>query len=159
MSEPELSKDIISYIEKIKDLLSIDIFPNILMDCTKNEILTLWLLYRKREVNMSQAAEYIGVPLNTATGIIARMEKRGLVIRERSMEDKRVVIIRFGAEGEKLIQAVIKEMIYYAGKIFASLDSEEIQLMIRISDKLLEVLKEERLKEKKVSKIRKIEIL
>ena len=41
----------------------------------------------KTQVNMTEIAEYIHVPLNTATGIINRMEKNGLIERTRSQED------------------------------------------------------------------------
>ena len=69
---------IIDYIEEIKELLSSDIWENIFLNCSKNEVFIFWLLYRKNEVNMTEAAEYIHVPLNTATGIIGRMERNGL---------------------------------------------------------------------------------
>ena len=64
-----------NYIEEVKELLSTEIWENIFLDCTKNEVLIFWLLYRKSEVNMSEIAEYIHVPLNTATGVVGRMER------------------------------------------------------------------------------------
>lgn len=160
MKNKELPDEIIHYIEAIKDLLSAEIWNNLLLDCTKNEIFTLWLIYQKQEVNMSQIAEYIHAPLNTATGVIARMEKKKLIVRERSMEDKRVVIIRLGEQGEQQLHAIIKEIMYYAGKVFAAFNQEELSLLMRMWEKLLKVLKEERDKEgKKKSRVRKIEIL
>ena len=95
----ELEKSIFEYIDKIKDVLSADIWKNILLNCTKNELLILWLLYQQKEVTMTQAAEYIHAPLNTATGIITRMEKRNLLIRKRSEEDKRVVTLQLDDQG------------------------------------------------------------
>ena len=93
---------IADYIEEVKELLSSDIWENIFLNCSKNEVLIYWLLYRKREVNMTEIAEYIHVPLNTATGIINRMEKNDFIIRTRSKEDKRVVLIGFSEKGKEL---------------------------------------------------------
>ena len=85
---------IVDYIEEVKELLSSDLWDNIFLNCSKNEILIFWLLYQRSEVNMTEIAEYIHTPLNTATGIIDRMEKKELVVRTRSKEDKRVVLLQ-----------------------------------------------------------------
>ena len=103
MFEMDFEKEIIPYIDTLENLFTSEFWGNLLLDCTKNELFVLWLLYKKKEVNMTQVAEYIHVPLNTATGIIARMEKRKLVSRQRSDEDKRVVTITFGEDGQKQI--------------------------------------------------------
>ena len=83
-SSEEVLKGFTDYIEEIKELLSLDLWSNIFLNCTKNEVLIFWLLYQKGEVNMSEIAEYIHVPLNTATGIVSRMEKKGLIERNHS---------------------------------------------------------------------------
>ena len=79
------------YIDQIKVLISPETWENILLDCSKNELLILLLLYRRTNINMTQIAEYIEVPLNTATGIVARMEKKQMVCRERGKEDKELL--------------------------------------------------------------------
>ena len=79
MDEKIAEEGVYAYVEQIKELISSDLWGNLLLDCSKNEILVLWFLYRQQEVNMTQIAEYIHVPLNTATGIVARMEKKKLL--------------------------------------------------------------------------------
>lgn len=155
----ELEKEFMPYIDTLESLVISDFWSNLLLDCTKNELLVLWLLYKKDEVNMTQVADYIHVPLNTATGIITRMEKRKLVNRERSQQDKRIVTIVFGEEGQKQIQNVISQMIYYAGKVFSTFTTEEIALITKMADKLIAVMKEERNKMQDVPSVKKIEIL
>lgn len=56
---------IFEYIDKIKYLLSPEIWGNGLFNCSKNEVFVL-LLYRRSDVNMTQIADYLRVPLNTA---------------------------------------------------------------------------------------------
>jgi DNA-binding MarR family transcriptional regulator len=152
----EFEQEIYRFVDSIKDLLSPEIWENILLDCSKNEILVLWLLYRQKEANMSQIAEYIHVPLNTATGIITRMEKRKLVIRERSIEDKRIVTIRLGEQGLAQIQAIIREISYYGTQVCAAFNQDEMDLFFRMMQKLMEIMRQERKTETAKSKIRKI---
>lgn len=156
--ETQMEQEIYNFVDQIKELLSPRIWENILLDCSKNEILILWLVYRQEEVNMTQIADYIHVPLNTATGIIARMEKRGLVIRERSAEDKRVVTIRLGEQGAGQIQAVLKEMMYYAGRVMEEFTEEEMGLLFRMLHKLLCIMQETRGKESVRKGIKRIKI-
>lgn len=100
---------IFEYVEEVKELLSSDLWENIFLNCSKNEVLIFWLLYRKREVNMTEIAEYIHVPLNTATGIVNRMEKGGFIVRTRSTEDKRVVLIGFSEKGMAQFEKLVRD--------------------------------------------------
>lgn len=143
ITQEGFEQEIYQFIDKIKDLLSPQIWDNILLDCSKNEILILWLLYRRGTVNMSQIAEYIHVPLNTATGIVARMEKRELVIRERSAEDKRIVFIRSGTKGTEQMQAMIREFMHYGTLLMANFSQEEIILLLKMIDKLMGIMETE----------------
>ena len=153
-----IEQQIYQYVDQIKDLLSSELWENILLDCTKNEILVLWLLYQSKEVNMTQIADYIHAPLNTASGIITRMEKRKLVSRQRSQEDKRVVTITLGGKGEAQIQAIIKEVVFYGSKIMQSFSQEEIQIFTRMMDRVINIMKEEHMKDTVHTKVRKITI-
>lgn len=162
LEEYGIPKDIfemmIRYVDEVKELLSSEIWENIFLNCSKNEILIFWLLYLKKEVNMTEIAEYIHVPLNTATGMIGRLEKNGLVERTRSAEDKRVVLIRFSAKGSRQFQKLMGELLRYGGKIFSEMTEEEVQLFIKMIEKAKRVLKEERKKEEPQKKVRKIVI-
>ena len=158
ISADNFQKEIYQYIDEVKELLSPDIWENILLNCTKNEMLILFLLYRSEEVNMTQVAEYIHVPLNTATGIVARMEKRNLLIRVRSIEDKRIVTIKLCDDGLQQIQSLIKEITYYGTQITNSFTTEEMALFFRMLQKTLQILKQERTREENKSKVKKIVI-
>jgi MarR family transcriptional regulator, organic hydroperoxide resistance regulator len=59
----------------------------------------LWLLQHHGSMPMSRLADLLGVSLSNATGIIDRMEEHGLVERSRVPDDRRLVLVRPGAEG------------------------------------------------------------
>ncbi len=150
------SQMLIEYIDEIKELLSSGIWENVFLNCSKNEVFVFWLLYRREEVNMTEIADYIHVPLNTATGIVSRMEKNDLIVRTRSKEDKRVVHISFSDKGKLQFEALIGELLSYGGKILSSFTKEEMELFYKMTSRIMELLREENKKEKAPRKLRKI---
>jgi DNA-binding MarR family transcriptional regulator len=61
----------------------------------------LWVLEHHGDLPMSRLAELLDVSVSNATGLIDRMEERGLVERLRVPDDRRVVIVRVSAEGAR----------------------------------------------------------
>ena len=62
----------------------------------------LWVLEHHGELPMSRLAELLDVSLSNATGLIDRMEERGLVERVRVPDDRRVVIVRASGKGAQM---------------------------------------------------------
>jgi len=66
----------------------------------------LWAIKIIRElspVRVSDLARRLYIHPATAVGILDRLEASGLIIRERSLQDKRVVKVRLTGKGEKLV--------------------------------------------------------
>ncbi len=63
----------------------------------------LYTLQRCGEMPMSRLAEMLNVSLSNATGLIDRIEERGLIERTRVPEDRRIVLIRVTAAGERML--------------------------------------------------------
>lgn len=152
----EAFKDFTDFIDEIKELLSSDLWENIFLNCSKNEVLIFWLLYQKKEVNMSEIAEYIHVPLNTATGIVGRMEKSGLVERTRSPQDKRIVLVVFSEKGMAQFQQLVSKLMSYGARILGALSKEEMALLNNMMAKVKEILRDEKNKEAAPAKARRI---
>jgi len=64
----------------------------------------LWLLQHHGAMAMSRIAELLDVSLSNATGIIDRMEEKGLVERVRVPDDRRLVLVRPAGAG---LQALV----------------------------------------------------
>lgn len=129
------------------------------MDYSKNEIFALLYVYRKETVTMSEIADYIGVPLNTATGIISRLEKRNVLKRYRDSVDKRVVVVNITDDGLEFIKNELKTISYYYSKLMDSISEDEKILLLKLFGKLLELILQDlpdRTKPDKDKKIRKI---
>lgn len=147
------------WMDQIKAILSEETWENILMNCSKNELFVLMLLYRGSDVNMTQISDYLSAPLNTTTGIVSRMEKKDMVRRLRSEADKRVVTIVLTERGKQQINDIIGVFLNYAQKVLATLKPEEMALLTEVIGKVVKVLKESPLtRQSEKPKIRKIEI-
>jgi DNA-binding MarR family transcriptional regulator len=59
----------------------------------------MWLLQHHGDLPMSRMADLLDVSFSNATGIVDRMEERGLVERVRVPDDRRVVLVRIAAGG------------------------------------------------------------
>jgi DNA-binding MarR family transcriptional regulator len=146
-------------IDECKFLLFPDKWSNAFLDYSKNEILAMLLIYRKGKVNMSEVAEYINAPLNTATGVISRLEKKLIVERIRDTQDKRVVMISLTEMGQDFILNEKTHIEYYFRKIYEALTEDEKKSVISIVTKVISILKtnpnitEEEKPSKKVKRI------
>jgi len=154
-----LENSLFDLIDQVKVIISEDFWENILMNCTKNELFVLLLLYRKSDVNMTQIAEYIGAPLNTTTGIVGRMEKKDMVRRVRSEGDKRVVTIVLTDFGQKQVGDILGMFLKHGQMVISTLSAEELTLMSGVIGKVVAILQNsKRISVTTEKKIRKIEI-
>jgi DNA-binding MarR family transcriptional regulator len=63
----------------------------------------LWLLQHHGAMAMSRLADYLDVSLSNASGIIDRMEEKGLIERVRVPDDRRLVLVRPGKAGVRAL--------------------------------------------------------
>jgi len=68
-------------------------------DVSMSHMHVLWLLQHHGAMAMSRLADYLDVSLSNASGIIDRMEEKGLIERVRVPDDRRLVLVRPGTEG------------------------------------------------------------
>jgi DNA-binding MarR family transcriptional regulator len=138
---------IFDYIDEFKFLFFPDQWSTVFLDYSKNEILVLLYLYKKKTANMTELSEYICAPLNTATGVVSRLEKKIMVERVRGNEDRRVVNIVLTSAAEAFIEEEKKLLGYYFNEIYKSLTGEEKAAGISIINKVISVLKKGKSKE------------
>jgi DNA-binding MarR family transcriptional regulator len=92
---------------------------------------------------MGRLAEILDASMSSATGIIDRMEERGLVERVRVPDDRRVVLVRPTAAGEALVdeaELVRSELMTAA---LARLDVAQLEQLTRATADLAAALEAE----------------
>ncbi len=75
-------------------------------DLTVGQVRLLFHLARHGPTAMSEVAEWLGVDRATATGAVDRVERRGLVCRERRDDDRRVIECRLSEAGAALVAEI-----------------------------------------------------
>lgn len=160
--EMKIESLIFNYIDEFKHLFFNGKKISFLLDYSKNEILAIMFMYRKKVCNVSEIAQYLESPLNTATGVVNRLEKKEIVKRRRDEKDKRVVKIILTDKGEELCTHERKLIASYITRVNNALTDEEKVEAIEIINKVIKSIKADE-KEKTegkapIKRIRKIKI-
>lgn len=108
------------------------------LNLTTPQLKVVLLLFISGPSRMSEIASALGVSLATATGVLDRLVERGLVIREGHPEDRRVVICRLSAEGEKLISGLWQLSRDRAGELMRALTPSQLLLVTQALEALLQ---------------------
>ena len=138
----DLQGMLFDYVDRFRSLLPPGAWQGLARDLAKNDVLTLLYLHRTQPSRMSDLAAYLDAPLNTATGAVTRLQQRGLVERQHSPDDKRIVLISLTAEGRRLIAQGIKDSISLIGRLFEELTPEETEVALRLIDRIPALLAE-----------------
>jgi DNA-binding MarR family transcriptional regulator len=80
--------------------------------------------------SMSRLAEALDVSVASATGIVDRMETRGLVLRKHDIGDRRVVLVEKTDAGTDVFKAMAEHRRAMLARILARLTDEELQGML-----------------------------
>jgi DNA-binding MarR family transcriptional regulator len=111
-------------------------------DLTGPQLTVVKLLETVGDLSLSELSEKIRAQNSTVTGIIDRMEREGLVTRERSKEDRRVVHIRLTPKGQELARGIpVEPMEIFKGAL-ESLTAQEMRDLMRIMTKVAKRVKQ-----------------
>jgi MarR family transcriptional regulator, 2-MHQ and catechol-resistance regulon repressor len=72
------------------------------------------------------------------TGLIDRLERKGLVQRERSTEDRRVIFVRITDKALALLGRIDEPLLQLHREVAAGLGKDELRELIRLLEKLRE---------------------
>ncbi len=91
----------------------------------------LMALRARGPITMSQLAELLDVSVASATGIVDRMEKKGVVERRHSESDRRVVEVHVTDRGEGASQALRAERQIRLGRLLAEIGDEDLAALLK----------------------------
>jgi MarR family transcriptional regulator, organic hydroperoxide resistance regulator len=96
----------------------------------------IWLGGRERCL-MNDFAKGVGVPLSTATHLANRLVEKGVMVRERSEQDRRVVSVCLSALGKKLNSQFFQQRLSRSQTLLARLERREQQQLVALMHKAL----------------------
>lgn len=103
---------------------------------TGPQLTVIKMLESLGDLSLSSLSERIRAQNSTVTGIIDRMEREGLVRRERSTTDRRVVLIRLSEKGARLAQKIEVEPMEIFRSALSALSRDDVRDLLRILTKL-----------------------
>jgi DNA-binding MarR family transcriptional regulator len=87
----------------------------------------LTLLEVEGSISMSELAQRLDVSVASVTGVVDRMEKRGLVERRRDANDRRVVLVHPGPGAKAVVGAVDERRRFGLAKLLTRLTDDELR--------------------------------
>jgi DNA-binding MarR family transcriptional regulator len=103
---------------------------------TGPQLTILKLLESFPDLSLSTLSERIRAQNSTVTGIVDRMEREGLVRRERSRTDRRVVHLRLSDKGARLAREIQVEPMEIFRQALLGLSAVDQRDLLRILTKL-----------------------
>ncbi|MBQ0113945.1 MAG: MarR family transcriptional regulator [Bacteroidales bacterium] len=110
---------------------------------TYPQYLVLMLLWEKDNCIISEITERLHLETNTITPLLQRMEKQGLILRQKSEVDNRRRIVSLTSKGKRLEEQMKEIPNCLAREIVDNgMNVEELQNMIPLLDKFILTIKE-----------------
>ena len=91
----------------------------------------LWILQEHGPLPVTRLADWLGIGAPNATGLLDRMEQRGLVERVRDAEDRRVVLARETALGREAVVEHDGWRDELVEQVLGPLDDESLAAIVR----------------------------
>lgn len=105
--------------------------------------MVLGLLSKKKKMKITELSSHLCLSNSTVSGIIDRLEKQKMVVRERSEEDKRVVYVSISPNFADMHKIFRKQFEKNIENIMSKGNSEEIHKIFEGLDALKKLLSEQ----------------
>jgi DNA-binding MarR family transcriptional regulator len=107
-------------------------------ELTFGQMRLLFLLGRHGPSPMSRIAEWLGVGLPTASGIVERVERHGLASRQHRVDDRRVVDCQLTDAGRRLVDQIYGMRLEMMRQFLGVLNEDELVHMAGLLRTVLE---------------------
>ena len=92
-------------------------------DLSQPEYRALCLAYEWQQYSMQEIAKDLGFTKGGATRVVNRLEKKGYIERQRSLEDGRVCCVKVTSLGSELVKSVSRDIEDRIDRIMFNIDS------------------------------------
>lgn len=105
---------------------------------TYAQYLVLMLLWEQDNRIVSEITERLHLETNTITPLLQRMEKQGLIVRQKSQADSRQRIVSLTGEGKRLEEQIKEVPNCMAREIISrGMTEEELLKLVALTDKFI----------------------
>ena len=103
---------------------------------TEQQWRVLRVLWSSKKVTSVELSNRTLIPAPSLVGVLDRLEKKGLVTRVRSEEDRRAVFVVATAQGQALEEEVSPQVAEIDRQLRASVTAEEWRMMEQVLEKI-----------------------
>ncbi len=148
-SNPNTKETLLKEMKPLLDGLFIKIRQEMMKikieDLANGQIFLLFLLSKHETCNASDLGKHLGITSGAITGMTDKLVSMNLIIRNRSEEDRRLVLLSLTEKGKATVKD-IQEMRYgLLNEIFMQLDDKNIINMIELFTQLNAIMEERNL--------------
>ncbi|QGQ97477.1 MarR family transcriptional regulator [Paenibacillus psychroresistens] len=97
-------------------------------------------LSQKGTINASEVANMIGITSGAVTGMTDKLVSMGLITRERSETDRRVVLFSITDRGNETIKRIRDRRFKRITELFRQINNSELETTINVFDKITSLL-------------------
>ena len=112
------------------------------MDLSISQFNTLVMLKQMGSMRMGMISYYLKNTLAATTSIVDRLEKKGLVVRTKDPDDRRVVICELTEEGQKATERFWRVAREAALRVAGKWDQEQLESVVNALELILRTHKE-----------------
>lgn len=103
-------------------------------------VLTMLRRYEPDGLKPTDLADKIGVTRGNMTGLVDGLEKAGLITRQDSTTDRRIVYIRLSSQGQKLLDQILPEHLRRIESVMTQLNDSELKKLTSNLEKIRSAL-------------------
>lgn len=123
-------------LKKSIDLISAHFSPAPSDELSIQELKIIDYLGQRESGIMREISEYLQVAVSTMTGIVDKLEEKGLVKRERNNEDRRIVRVLLTGKGRKLYKSYVENYLDMSRQMLQSLSDDEQKIYLELTKKI-----------------------
>lgn len=111
------------------------------LDLTYTQYLTMLVLWERREITVKELGELLWLDSGTLTPVLKKLESKGCLLRRRSDEDERSVILLLTDQGEALREKALSVPPHVSACV--RLSGAEAAELCRLLNKILAGMRED----------------
>lgn len=105
-------------------------------DLSVQEVKLIELIGRREYCIMREIADHLHVAVSTVTALVDRLEKKEIVMRKRTDEDRRIIRVLLTRSGNKLFQSHVEELLNLCRGVLRSLNDNEQVIYLSLAKKI-----------------------
>jgi DNA-binding MarR family transcriptional regulator len=103
---------------------------------TSQELKAVVLLGSKGAGKMREVADHLMLAVSSTTALVDNLEAKGMVRRERSESDRRVVLVRLTEEGQQQYEKTAQEYLKFCQGMLLTLDGKDQDRLLELYRKM-----------------------